>query len=87
MVTLLPREVAGLGVTSPELPAPPVLDRALPAPPETSPIPAARWSPGQALVVVIIAEGALVFLQILLFALHVPAGQVSGALWTIGAGT
>jgi hypothetical protein len=68
------------------LPAPPMLGRALPAPPETSPIPAARWSPGQALVVVLIAEGALTFLRILLFALHVPAGQVSGALWTIGAG-
>jgi membrane protease YdiL (CAAX protease family) len=86
-VTLFRREVAGLGGASPEwMPAPPTLDRALPAPPETSPIPAARWSPGQALVVVLIAEGALVFLQILLFALHVPAGQVSGALWTIGAG-
>jgi uncharacterized protein len=86
MVTLLPREVAGLGRASSEwLPAPPILDRALPAPPKTSPIPPARWSPGQALVVVLIAQGALVFLQILLFALHVPAGQVFGALWTIGA--
>lgn len=37
-------------------------------------------------MVVLIAEGALVFLQILLFALHVPAGQVFGALWTVGAG-
>lgn len=86
MVTLLRREVAGLGVTLPELPAPPILDRPLPAPPETSPIPRARWSPGQALVVVLFAMGALTLLQILLFALHVPAGQVSGALWTIGAG-
>jgi hypothetical protein len=79
MMTLLPREVAGLGRASSEwLPAPPILDRALPTPPKTSPIPPARWSPGQALVVVLIAQGALVFLQILLFALHVPAGQVSG---------
>lgn len=86
-VTLLRRKVAGPGGASPEwLPAPPILDRALPAPPATSPLPAAHWSPGQALVVVFIAEGALVFLQILLFALHVPAGQVSGALWSIGAG-
>jgi membrane protease YdiL (CAAX protease family) len=86
MVTLLPREVAGLGGASPDwLPEPPVLHRALPAPPKKSPIPAARWSPGQAFVVVLIATGALAFLQILLFALHVPAGQVWGALWTIGA--
>lgn len=85
-MTLLPREVAGLGGASPErMTAPPMLDRALPAPPETSPIPAARWSPGQALVVVLVAMGALTFLQVLLYALHVPAGQVSGALWTIGA--
>jgi hypothetical protein len=77
MVTLLPREVAGLGGASPDwLPEPPVLHRALPAPPKKSPIPAARWSPGQAFVVVLIATGALAFLQILLFALHVPAGQV-----------
>ena len=86
-MTIVRREVAGLGGASREwLPAPPVLDRALPAPPQTSSIPAARWSPGQALVVVLIAMGALAFLQILLFGLHVPAGQVSGALWSIGAG-
>jgi hypothetical protein len=39
------------------------LDRALPAPPQTSSIPAARWSAGQALVVVLIAMGALAFLD------------------------
>jgi membrane protease YdiL (CAAX protease family) len=86
-VTILRREMAGLGGVSLEwLPAPPVLDRALPAPPQTSSIPAASWSPGQALVVVLIAMGALAFFQIFLYAVHVPAGQVSGALWTIGAG-
>jgi membrane protease YdiL (CAAX protease family) len=86
-VTIVRREVAGLGGASLEwLPAPPLLDRALPAPPQTSSIPAARWSPGQALVVVLIAMGALAFLRILLFGLRVPAGQVSGALWSIGAG-
>jgi hypothetical protein len=37
-------------------------------------------------VVVLIAMGALAFLRILLFGLRVPAGQVSGALWSIGAG-
>jgi membrane protease YdiL (CAAX protease family) len=85
MVTLLPRELAGLGGASPDwLPEPPVLDRALPAPPKKT-IPAARWSPGQAFVVVLIATGALAFLQILLFALHIPGGQVWGVLWTIGA--
>jgi uncharacterized protein len=87
MMTIVRREAAGLGGVSLEwLPAPPIPDRALPAPPKPSSIPAARWSPGQALVVVLIAMGALAFLQILLYALHVPAGQVSGALWTIGAG-